>query len=354
MVVVQDVIFEDSVANIPELGGKVVAITGTTSGTGYWTAIASIRKGAKVLINLNRQSSRSEKAEAAFKEEVTRCGTNTAVVTIPCDLMSLESVRNAAVQVNQLVSEHSGLDVLINNAGIFMMEDERTEDGFDVTMQVNHLSHFLLTSLLLDSLMKAADERGDARIVNHSSIARWIGPPLTSEYFSQSEKGTLGGNASLAKMNRYHFSKLCNALFTMALHKKFQEKGFPNMKALVADPGLAATEIFEKQDMEGVIGSTYKIFAHRIIPLQSPADGAVPLITASFGSDVKSGDFLAPSKLGITGEPKVVVREGERVDKRFINSYWEKYVVDDSQQNLMWLKSEEVLDVKFFQELESK
>ena len=146
----------------------------------------------------------------------------------------MDSVRSAAIKVNDIAKEHSGLDVLVNNAGIFLFPDDRTDDGFEIQMQVNHLSHFLLTKLVFESLQNAADVRGEARIVNHSSVARFTGLQLTEKFFERSEKGTLGGDLLIAKLNRYHMTKLCNSLFSMALHEKLQKTGNVNIKALVA------------------------------------------------------------------------------------------------------------------------
>ena len=66
-----------------------------------------------------------------------------------------------------------GLDVICNNAGIMALKDQATIDGFDIQMQTNHLSHFLLTKELLPLLEIAAEKRGEARIVNHTSISRY-------------------------------------------------------------------------------------------------------------------------------------------------------------------------------------
>merc|ERR1711963_932280 len=113
-----------------------------------------------------------------------------------------------------------GLDVLCNNAGIMATKDEATEDGFDTQMQTNHLSHFLLTAELFPLLEKAANANGEARVVNHSSIARYSpAQPLEAKYFGKNG-GKLGGDAdaccrpfSGGRWKRYQQTKLANVVY---------------------------------------------------------------------------------------------------------------------------------------------
>ena len=71
-----------------------------------------------------------------------------------------------------LTTEANDLDVLANNAGVMALQDKATTDGFDLQMQTNHLSHFLLAKELYPAVKAAAAARGEARIVHHSSISR--------------------------------------------------------------------------------------------------------------------------------------------------------------------------------------
>jgi NAD(P)-dependent dehydrogenase (short-subunit alcohol dehydrogenase family) len=138
------------------MDGKMVAITGCTTGTGFEMAKQCAALGATVFM-LNRASSRADEAFSA----VDAAAPGLAKV-VACDLQSFQSVKGAADQVHQLVGEH-GLDVLCNNAGIMAFPNEMTSDGYDVQMQTNHLSHFLLTAELLPALHKASILRGEAR-----------------------------------------------------------------------------------------------------------------------------------------------------------------------------------------------
>jgi NAD(P)-dependent dehydrogenase (short-subunit alcohol dehydrogenase family) len=95
-----------------------------------------------------------------------------------------------------------------------MMPNKPTKDGFEQQMQTNHLSHFLLTALLMPSLERAASARGIARVVNHTSIAR-NGAPLAAKYLEKN--GSYGGDSALETMERYHQTKLANMAFTVGL-----------------------------------------------------------------------------------------------------------------------------------------
>ena len=250
--VVEDKIYNDCVASLPELTNKVIAITGCTSGTGFHAAVAAIRKNACLVIMLNRKSERAISAMTKLQEVVKANNKSTEIVTVTCDLQSFDSVRAAAAATSELAAKFSGVDVLLNNAGVMGFPDDRTADGFDVQMQTNHLSHFLLTKLLMPSLEAASEARGEAaRVVQHSSGARskmrapdGVGNLLV-EHFEKSEVGMLGGDAVPFCFNRYHQTKLSNSVFCMALHNRLVKAGKANtvIKSLVAEPGVASTDL---------------------------------------------------------------------------------------------------------------
>ena len=86
-------------------------------------------------------------------------------VKVECDLQSFESVKRAA---HMIINEcKDGLDALCNNAGVMALKDQATNDGFDIQMQTNHLSHFLMTKELMPILKKAADNKGGNFLVSY-------------------------------------------------------------------------------------------------------------------------------------------------------------------------------------------
>ena len=325
--------FPDFRAALPSMAGKTVVITGTTSGTGNVAASTLAGLGAKVLV-LNRASDRST---ASFAE-LTAAHPDADLHAVECDLQSFDSVRSAAARVAELCPE--GVHVLCNNAGVMALGDIATVDGFDIQMQTNHLSHFLLTRELMPLLDRAAASDGEARIVNHSSVAR-MNPTKTlrADHLEQ-RGGQLGGDGSrLENMMfrsprwlRYNQSKLANAAFTAALHHRLQERG-STVKALVAHPGFAQTHLQQTSSEHGGMGSLVTKITGRIS--QSAEDGAMGIISCMCLTDAQSGQFYGP------GDGMTAMRgKAEPFD---LESFYD----NDATRELLWSKSEEAIGAAF-------
>lgn len=342
-------IWEQQTAALPSLAGKCFAITGTTSGTGYHACVAAIEKGVGCLLLLNRRSERSEAATAKLQDFCK----GTVLHAIDCDLQSFESVAKAAYEVNRISASYGGLDGCINNAGVMALPDQRTSDGYDVQMQTNHLSHFLLTHLLMPSLEAAAASRGEARVVQHSSGAR-VKPQggglgmLEAQFMQPAAKGALGGNKMPACFGRYHQTKLANSVFAMALHERLSAKG-SKVKSVCAEPGVAATDLMtnlgqahEKTGKAPSGGPSADMFPG----IQSAADGACSLMEAAFGAGTESGDFYMPGevvKKTVVGVPKKCITAGRPTpisegNKRGFEE--EKLTMDPANHQLLWAESE--------------
>ena len=295
-----------------DMTGKVVAITGTTSGTGYVCARELAKKGATVIL-LNRKSERAEQAHQRLLEEVSG-GTFEAV---DCDLQNFDSVRSAATAVK---SKYDVLDVLVNNAGVMALKDQATVDGYDVQMQTNVISHFLLTKELFPLLRKSAE----ARIVNHSSAAR-LGGPLEAQYFEK-KGGSLGGdgtdreNAGFQgpRWERYHQTKLANCAFTYGLKQKFEEANITNVLPLLAHPGLALTQLQVTTAADGGMEGDSPLMTQA----QTAEDGATGIIRASMDPEAKPGSFYGPSA-GWKGYPDELTPEELLYDPENIRINWE-------------------------------
>jgi NAD(P)-dependent dehydrogenase (short-subunit alcohol dehydrogenase family) len=294
-----------------DMSGKVAAVTGTTSGTGYVCARELAKLGATVLL-LNRPSQRSERALAELKREAS-AGRFEAVA---CDLQDLESVRSAA---RTIASKFDVLDVLCHNAGVMALPDQATKDGYDVQMQTNSISPFLLTKELFPLLRRSKS----ARVVNHTSMAR-KGTDHETKYFEK-RGGNLGGdgkpeesaNFQGPRWERYHQSKLANCTFTYGLKQRLEARGLSSVKVLIAHPGVARTGLQETSDKSGGMNVNHAI----MLEAQTAEDGALGILRACADPEAQSGDFYGPE--GLTGFPSKLPPEPLLCDPKNIAICWE-------------------------------
>eukprot|EP00418_Pyrodinium_bahamense_P073858 CAMPEP_0179076014 /NCGR_PEP_ID=MMETSP0796-20121207/33883_1 /TAXON_ID=73915 /ORGANISM="Pyrodinium bahamense, Strain pbaha01" /LENGTH=355 /DNA_ID=CAMNT_0020773255 /DNA_START=57 /DNA_END=1124 /DNA_ORIENTATION=- len=340
---VQSVWYKDFEKALPAMKGKRVAITGTTSGTGLVAACACAKKGAEVIL-LNRPSARAEVAE----RQVKAANPEASVHSIPCDLMNFSSVR-AAKKAFSSKFAHGGtpfLDVLCCNAGVMAFPDRATGDGFDIQMQTNHLSHFLLVKEFFPELKAAAKANGEARIVNHSSGARH-GDPLDAKYFGKNG-GSLGGDGRKACFERYHHTKLANVAFTYALDAKLRAAGL-GIKAVCVTPGIAATALLSNLEASGTDLGAMGCLIQCIGPclVQSAEDGAMPLLVAMVSPDVASGDLITPSK-GLLGRNPPEAWGPPVAFKRPLPYQDKSWVCEEERaQVVVWEESEAAIGEKF-------
>jgi len=295
-----------------DMSGKVVAITGTTSGTGFVCAREVAKKGATVIL-LNRKSERAEKALQQLQEAVP----GATFDGVECDLQNFESIRHA---IKTIQSNYEVIDVLVNNAGVMALQDMATTDGYDVQMQTNVIAHFLITKELFPLLKKSEQ----ARIVNHSSMAR-LGPPLEAQYF-EARGGNLGGDGTEAENQsfqgprwaRYHQTKLANAAFTYGLKKKLEEAKITHILPLLAHPGLALTNLQVTTAADGGMEGNSDFMNQA----QTAEDGATGIIRAAMDPEAKSGNFYGPTA-GWKGFPDLLTPEESLYDDANIRVNWE-------------------------------
>jgi len=134
------------------LQGKTVVVTGATSGIGLAVAVKMAMAGAFV-IGVGRLSVRNDRARASILQAVP----DAKVIYLLADLSSQTQVRRLAGEIKTALTKagYNQLDVLVNNAGVYMIRKAMTEDGIETTFAVNHLAGFLLTYELQDWLVRA-------------------------------------------------------------------------------------------------------------------------------------------------------------------------------------------------------
>jgi NAD(P)-dependent dehydrogenase (short-subunit alcohol dehydrogenase family) len=208
------------------LDERTILITGSTDGLGLATAERLVRSGATVFIH-GRSEQKLERALAKLGAD-----RGAPVRGLLADLSALEAVRRLARCVER---DTDRLDVLVNNAGVAVMDGRRTSrEGFELTFAVNHLSHFLLTA----ELMPLARSSAPARIVNVASIGQ---APVNFEDPMAEEREYDGFLA-------YRESKLAQILFTFELADRLREAG-------VADVTVNALHPATLMDTQMVRGS---------------------------------------------------------------------------------------------------
>ncbi len=175
---------------------KIVLITGSTDGIGKQTALEIAKAGLTVLLH-GRDKARGE----AVRREIISKTKNENVNLFVADLSSQYQIHKLAKEIS---GKYDRLDVLINNAGVFMKNRQTTEDGLEMTFAVNHIAPFLLTYLLLSLLKNGAP----SRIINVSSVSHQRAAVDFDNL--QSEKRFDGYDA-------YALSKLGNIFFTYEL-----------------------------------------------------------------------------------------------------------------------------------------
>lgn len=247
------------------MDGKVVLITGATSGIGKAAAMALIRMGATVVVGARNV----EKGQQTVAEIQAIMG-SPKVEMLVGDLSSLSQVRRMAAEFK---AQFHRLDVLVNNAGIQLAERQVTVDGLEATFQINYLAPFLLTHLLFDLLKASAP----ARIVNVASVVhRWAVLDL----------GDLGLERGYETNRAYHRSKLALVYFTYELARWLQGTG---VVVNAMEPGLTRTDF--ARDFRGVmrLGSRLmRLFMHSA---EQGADTVVHLASSPEVEGVSGGYF---------------------------------------------------------------
>ena len=249
--------------------GKTVLVTGANQGIGKAAALALARRGANVTI----VSRNEEKGRAAVEDIRSRSGSPVGLIV--ADLSSRRDVTRVAAEFK---SSHPRLDVLVNNAGVFVPKRHVTVDGVEETWAVNHLAYFLLTRELLD-LLKAS---GPSRIVNVSSDAHRHGTMHWDDL-------QFGGRRYSA-WGAYSQSKLANLLFTYELSRRLEGTG---VTANALHPGVVATGF--GRTYAGMMSLLYTVGGPFML---TPERGAETTVYLASSADVEGarGQYFARSR----------------------------------------------------------
>ncbi|WP_018548501.1 oxidoreductase [Streptomyces sp. LaPpAH-108] len=274
-------------SQLPDQSGRTAVVTGANSGIGFAAADALARAGAHVVLAV-RDTARGEAAAARMpgSTEVRRL-----------DLADLDSVRAFA-------DAWSGpLDLLINNAGVMMLPEGRTAQGFETQFGTNHLGHFALTNLLLpyvtDRVVTVSSElhRGGDGVIDFEN------PNLRGRY---------------TPTRAYAQSKLANLLFTLELQRRLSEAGSP-VRAHAAHPGYAATNL--QSHAANPLMRAFMAVGNKVVA-QDDRGGALPTLYAAT-QDLPAASYVGPGSLGgMRGAPALAGRSHAASDPVAARRLW--------------------------------
>ncbi|AXI46290.1 short-chain dehydrogenase [Sulfitobacter sp. SK012] len=278
--------------NLPSQKGKTILITGGNSGIGYYSALALAKAGAHVVI-AGRNPSKIDQAIKSIEAEGVDGSLKAGIV----DLASLESVRQYAAQ---FVVDHSKLDILINNAGVMMPPEGKTEEGFESQFGVNYLSHFALTGLLFDRLQSTTG----SRVVTLSSIAH---------RGAQIDFDNLRLEKPYDQKREYYQSKLANLLFALEFGRRIDAIE-ASVLSVACHPGFTKTELQRHVDPAILEKMTF----------MDAWQGSLPTLVAATGHNVIQGDYFGPDGPGeLGGFPAIGEIDASAMDTHVANRLWD-------------------------------
>lgn len=242
--------------------GKVVIITGATNGIGRETALELAKRGAKVIIACRDLTRGKSTVQFIFRQTK-----NEYVEAMHLDLADQASIHTFTQEFKK---RYSSLDLLINNAGILSLRRKVTKEGFESQFGINHLGHFLLTFLLMDTLFDSPS----ARVINVSSASHIAGQINLSSVVDPTD---------FAPVTAYNQSKLANILFTQELAKRLEGS---RVTTYSLHPGFIKNGLIEKLPL------VFRPAAHLL--LDSAKKGAKTLIylATEEGIEKHSGQYF--------------------------------------------------------------
>ena len=249
---------------------QTIVITGSSDGIGA-AAARRLKHDGHSLVLVGRS-----------EEKTRRIGEELDSPWLTADFAELAQVRALA---GRLLAEVPAIDVLVNNAGGIFGDRARTVDGFEKTLQVNHLAPFLLTNLLMPTLLA-----NRATVINTSSAA--------ARLFGRIDLDDLNNDRTFSANKAYGDSKLANVLFTKELHRRFHPEG---LSAAAFHPGPVATGF--ASDSTSLMRWIYQTPLRNVVGLISPDAGAQTLVwlaETTPGTDWQSGEFYEKMRIART------------------------------------------------------
>ncbi|KAJ8768545.1 hypothetical protein K2173_022652 [Erythroxylum novogranatense] len=275
--------------------GLTAIITGAASGIGLETTRVLALRGVQVVMAV-----RNVDAGKKAKEQIIKQVPSAKVDVKQLDLCSMASVRKFANEYNSL---RSPLNLLINNAGVMANLFSLSADNIEMQFATNHIGHFLLTNLLLETMKRTAREsQKEGRIVNLSSE----GHIMTYREGIRFDK--INEKSGYKEWSAYGQSKLANILHANELGRRFKEQGV-NITANSVHPGVIATNLFRHH---GVLSGMMNMFS--ALFLKNAEQGAATTCYVALNPQVKgvTGEYFKDSNIA---KPSALAKDEELAKK---------------------------------------
>jgi len=313
---------EWTAAQMPEMDGRTVVVTGANSGVGFAATRAFAKAGAHVVMAC-RSTERGEDAKRRIRSGDAAGSHRGSLEVAELDLADLSSIRSFAEAFG---ARHDELHVLCNNAGVMAIPRRETADGFETQFGVNHLGHFALTGLLLDRLR---DTPGESRVVTQSSGVHERG---------EIDFDDLQGERSYDEWDAYAQSKLANVLFAYELQRRLDaengevpeaeaggvEAGDSDVVSVACHPGYADTDLQRRgPEMRGSTVRLWAMKAMNALVAQSAEQGALPMLYAATAPEIEGGEYVGPGGLAnMRGAPTVQRSSDLSYDRELAGRLW--------------------------------
>lgn len=260
--------------------GLTAIVTGASSGIGAETARVLALRGVHVVMGV-----RNLEAGRAVKEAIVKGNPNAKLDAMDLDLSSMASVKKFAEDFKSL---NLPLNLLINNAGIMATPFMLSKDNIELQFATNHVGHFLLTNLLMETIRKTARaSRKEGRIVNVSSRRHKFSYPEGIRF------AKLNDPSGYNSLSAYGQSKLANILHANELARQLKEDRV-EVTANSVHPGLIATNLFRHYSfLTGLVGLVGKYV------IKNVQQGAATTCYVALHPKVKamSGQYFANSSI---------------------------------------------------------
>ncbi len=293
-------------SEIPDQTGKVIIITGGTTGVGRASAELLYLRGAKLIIITSRSKASAEKAAQEIQHQYKTNENGIRVIGMELALEDHASIKRFAEWFRSL---NEPLHVLMLNAGLVSADLAATSVGLEKTLGINWFGHFYLQQLLQDIVERSAP----SRVVIVSSAASWMTQRVTKPI----EEYSMLKYIHKPGFNQYSMSKMFNILHGTELHRRMRAKGVKDVYSIVIHPGGVRTNVFPsmlgQKDYSFSFWDACKYAFERNIDIGvlsvvitmladlfalDPSDGALTQLYAATSPDVEkldiSGEFLFP------------------------------------------------------------